>query len=399
VEWQEARSTAHAVASALPPEAVPLDAAVGRTLAVDLIALYDVPHYASSAMDGWAVAGEPPWRLRDTTGARVEPGESLEPGEATAIVTGGLVAGGARGILRSEHGTVDSSVDPPVLSLNERAEPGEPRANQHIRPAGEEARESELVFQAGAVLTPAHVAVAAGCGHDVLRVAAVPRVGLVFTGDEVVEQGIPAPGQVRDSFGPTLPSFVALLGGAVVGRLRLGDELASIVAALSPGNRELADAHVIVTTGGTGHSPADHLRSALGELNARILIDGVAMRPGAPALLAQLPDGRFVVALPGNPLAAMMGMLTLAQPLLAALSGAPLAVLPTVPVAAEFPGGGHRRTELVPYRLVDGVAVATGWRKSSMLRGLAEAHGVFVCPPGGVAAGAGVRVIPLPWHR
>src|SRR6185312_14586629 len=124
-------------------------------------------------------------------------------------------------------------------------------------------------------LNPAHVAVAAVCGHDELLVLPRPRVSLVLTGDEVVTSGIPEPGHVRDSFGPQLPSFIALLGGEVTASTRLPDNLALLVAAITAH----PDVDLVITTGGTGGSDADHLHAALAELGATIHIEGVAMRP------------------------------------------------------------------------------------------------------------------------
>lgn len=107
-DWHQAYSRCHAIATALPAESVPLDSAVGRTLAVDLIALCDVPHYASSAMDGWAVAGPRPWSLTDSS--------ELADGQASPIVTGGLVPGGAYSVVRSEHGIVTDGTPRPWIS-------------------------------------------------------------------------------------------------------------------------------------------------------------------------------------------------------------------------------------------------------------------------------------------
>ena len=131
--WTEARRLAFECAIPLAPVDVPLVAATGRTLTRAVTALQSLPHYASSAMDGWAVNGTGPWIL---TG----PGQHLSVGQASVIATGGLVPGGAEAILRKESGQVFlAAAGKPVLSLNADAKPGEPRRAQHIRPAGEEA--------------------------------------------------------------------------------------------------------------------------------------------------------------------------------------------------------------------------------------------------------------------
>ncbi|WP_349897457.1 molybdopterin molybdotransferase MoeA [Parafrigoribacterium soli] len=382
-DWDTARHEAFLAAAALPAVAVPLSAAIGRTAASDIVARCEVPHYPSSAMDGWAVSGAAPWRLVSS--------DSLAHGEARPIVTGGLVPEGTDGILRSEHGTVTD--DGALLDRNDRARNDEPTDRENVRPAGEEVAMSDTVVRAGTALNPAHIAVAAVCGHDELLVLPTPAVGLVLTGNEVVEHGIPAAGHVRDTFGPQLPACVAMLGGEVTSSTRLPDELGLLVAAIE----RLSDVQVIITTGGTGTSDVDHLHAALQQLEARILIGGVAMRPGGPSLLAVLPDGRFVVGLPGNPLAAMMGVLTLVRPLLAGLAGGMEPTLGTV-VTASGLRGRSGLSRLLPYQLQDGVAQTSQWFGSGMLRGLAEADGVLVAPGAGAAAGETVPVLPLPWH-
>lgn len=381
--WAEARRTSFEAAEALPSEDIPVYEAVGRLLAADVAALNDIPHFASSAMDGWAVAGDGPWTVV------AGPVVSLAAGNATTIVTGFPVPPGTRGVLRSENGELRDG----RLVLGPRAEPGEPSDGQHVRAIGEEASAGEIVVTSGATLNPAHVAVIAGCGHDVVAVAAEPRVSLVFTGDEVVESGVPGPGQVRDSFGPQLPALVRMLGGRVAGTRRIGDDLAGTVAAVA---EAAAASDIVITTGGTGHSPVDHLRAALMDLGADLVIERIAMRPGSPTLVARLPYGRLVVGLPGNPLAAMMGMLTVVHPLLAALRGSAAPPLGAVRSSANI-DGRPGTTMLMPYRLEGVLALPNPWTGSGMMRGLADAAGVLVVPPGGVRVGEAAETLPLPW--
>lgn len=405
--WKEARTAAHAAARPLPFETVPLAEALGQTLASDAVALQQVPHYASSAMDGWAVAGpepwtivvpepEPePWQIHKESGRR-----PLQAGEAVSILTGGLVPAGAEAVLRTENGDLTPG-DPAVLRRAATAREDEPRLGEHIRPAGEEAAAGETTIPAGTVLNPAHIALAAVCGHDTLPVLRAPRVSMLFTGDEVIESGLPDSGQVRDTFGPQLPRLVEMLGGRVDVVQRLPDRLDDVIAALSTDavdehSLAMSSGDVLLTTGGTGISDADHLRRALEAVDAELLIDGIAMRPGHPTLMARLQDGRFVVALPGNPLAAMMAVFTVLEPLLQGLRGAPAGkdyhVLAGVDVA-PLPG----RTRLVPCRIQDGRAFPSQYFRSGMLRGLAEADAVMVLPEEGCTADQAVSALPLPW--
>jgi len=376
--WHDARAVAEAAASALGTETVALDESIGRVLSHDLRALTDVPHYASSAMDGWAVSGAGPWQLVD--------GPVLGPGLAAVIVTGGVIPVGTDAVLRSESGTVRAG------RLESVSATGEPHPGQHLRAAGGEARSGELVVSATTLLNPAHVALAAGCGHDAIGVIRRPRVSVLLTGDEVDERGIPSPGRVRDSFGPQLPTVLRMLGAEVVSRRRIPDEFDATVAALrdSPGLAE-----VIVTTGGTGSSAVDHLRPALHALGAEFLVSRIAMRPGGPTMLARLPDGRLLLGLPGNPLAAMMGLLTIGMPLLAAFQGR-ISEVGRVASAAAIEGRAGTSI-LVPFRLQQQQAVATPWLGSGMMRGLADSAGVLVVPPQGVRAGEVVDTLTLPW--
>src|SRR5450830_48307 len=228
--WQEARQLSFDCAAPILPAPVPLRRALGRTLAADLVALHDIPHYASSAMDGWAVNGSSPWIL-------AEPGQRLAPHQASPIVTGGLIPPGAKAVLRSESGVIGLDEDRlPVLKLGGGAKPGEPRNGDHVRKAAEEATAGEVLIRAGTALNPAHLALAALAGHDALPVLGKAVVRLVLTGSEVVTSGVPQPGEVRDTFGPQLASVVELLGGIIAGEIKIGDSDAEWLAALEDGD-------------------------------------------------------------------------------------------------------------------------------------------------------------------
>ena len=401
IPWSEARHVAFGAAGPLPPVAVPLAEAIGRVLSRDVCALQDLPHYASSAMDGWAVNGPGPWLLAGSghpaslphTDSRFLPANS-----AAVIATGGLVPHGADAVLRKESGQAARDANGNhVLARRADAKAGEPRRGQHIRPAGQEARSGDVLLPAGTILNPAQVALAAAAGHDTLPVRARPAVAVVLTGAEVVTHGVPAPGQVRDTFGPQLGAAVSLLGGSAGSPQRIGDSFSAWVDALEcplmPPDRR---ADVVITTGGTGKSGTDHFRTAVDALGGQLLVDGIAMRPGHPAVLAALPGGRFVVGLPGNPLAAMMALLTLGAPLIASLGGGQLPPLQLVMSGCDIEGDPGR-TRLVPCRFLSGLAFAVERTGPGMMRGLAWADAVMAVPPQGVDSGAPVPVLPLPW--
>ncbi|MFJ4028935.1 molybdopterin molybdotransferase MoeA [Paenarthrobacter sp. NPDC089989] len=384
--WAQARQLAFDCAAPLGSLLVPLQDGIGRELTSAVAATRDIPHYASSAMDGWAICGSGPWTL-------ITPGTALRPHQASIIATGGLGPAGASGILRKESGLVTGDA-PGHLSLKPDAKPGEILPGRHIRPAGEEASAGDVLIPAGTLLNPAHIALAAVAGHDEVEVRRKPMVAVVLTGSEVVTSGEPGPGQVRDTFGPQLGTVISQLGGLPGGQLRIGDSYQEWLWALSGPDGPWAD--VTITTGGTGKSGTDHFRAAVRAMGGRLLLDGIAMRPGHPAVLAELPDGRFVIGLPGNPLAAMIALITLGGPLLAALEKRDLPAAVNLTSGADIdadPG----RTRLVPCTIEHGLALPVPYTGPGMMRGLAWADGFMAVPPEGVEAGQGVPVMPLPW--
>lgn len=391
--FAEARRTA---ASIPPLDAVsrPLAQAVGCVLAEPLHALLDIPHAATSAMDGWALAEAlfpsvdtaPSWRLR-TDGAE-GPGTLLAPlsgGEAVGVVTGSPVPEGTVSVLRSEHAQPAGE----VLRAAEGTPDVEPGRN--IRPLGAEAREGDLLLQAGAPLTAAGAAAAAVAGYDELRVIPRPRARLILTGGEVITAGIPGPGQVRDVFGLALPSMLAEAGAELEDVHRIDDDHVAMERLLAERHADGTPPDLIITTGGTADSRADTLRPALEQLGAEILVGSVDMRPGHPALLAQLPatEGTgpaYVLGLPGNPLAGFAALTVLGVPLLAALAGRELSAPLSAAAADDLPGP-RRGVRLVPAQLQDGRVALMEHSHAHMMRGLAEADVFAVVPSGGVPAG------------
>ncbi|RII85806.1 molybdopterin molybdenumtransferase MoeA, partial [Clavibacter californiensis] len=139
--------------------------------------------------------------------------------------------------------------------------------------------------------------------------------------DEVVDRGVPVPGRVRDAIGPALPALLAACGLGAGSTVRVPDDARATRDAIAQ-----ATAPLVITTGGSSRGPADHVRSALDALRARLVVDAVRMRPGHPVMLAELPDGRAVLCLPGNPLAAIACLLSFAPAIADGLAGRPLPV-------------------------------------------------------------------------
>lgn len=379
LSWQRARRRAYESASPLAARSRPLEGCAGTCLAAPLVARSPLPAFDTSAMDGWAVAGPGPWEPVGQVLAGSTWDAPLRPGTAVDIGTGARLPPGTDAVLQVEHAAHrDGRVH------------GEVAPGRHVRRAGEECAAGDLLLPAGTPVTAGVLGLAAASGAEELEVTPRPRVLALVTGDELLVAGLPREGRVRDALGPQLPLLVAAYGGDLVGRSVLVDDRDLLRAAL-----ERADADVVVTTGASSVGPADHLRPVLAELGADLLVDGVACRPGHPQLLARLPDGRFAVGLPGNPLAALVAAATVLAPLLAALGGRPLRT--SAGLLAEPVHASTVDTRLVPVRLEGLRAHLVPHTGSGMLRGAAAADALAVIPPGeDVPEGAEVELLPLP---
>ncbi|MGW6586883.1 molybdopterin molybdotransferase MoeA [Streptomyces globisporus] len=390
-DWEKARAAARAVPP-LPPVARDLADALGHALAEPLTALTDLPPFDTSAMDGWAVAGPGPWRLEGRgvlAGGQPDP---LRPGAAVPIATGARLPEGADAVLRREDGEADAGGG---LLLDRSPSPGPPASGRDIRPRGQECRADDPLLPAGTSVTPTVLGLAAAAGYDRLTVHRRPRVDLLVLGDELLETGLPRDGRIRDALGPLLPSWLSGQGAEAVGRPLLPDGFGPLYEAV----RDSA-ADVVVTTGSTAAGPVDFLHDALRAVGARLLVDSVAVRPGHPMLLAELPPGadgraRHLVGLPGNPLAAVAGAVTLAVPLLRRLGGHVATGPPDAVCAAALPGH-PRDTRLLPVRRIGRAVAPLPFDGPAMLRGLALADGLAVVPPGGAEAGAVVEILDVP---
>ncbi len=386
--WDEARAALAEALRPLAPVRHVLAVCDGLVLAEDLVALCALPSFNTSAMDGWAVAGPGPWTVvGQSLAGRPVPGP-LTSGQAVVIATGGVVPEGAAAVVRSEDGEVQVRSGAQVLTAPA------PDGPTHIRPAGEECAEGEVLAPAGTVLNPALIGLAAAAGHDELLVVPAPRVALVLFGDELATAGVPARGLVRDSLGPQVPAWVARMGVDVVLVERCEDTLAAHVEAIS---RAASAADVVLTTGGTAAGPVDHLHAAIAQCEGEVVIDSVAVRPGHPMLAATLDRGRaWLVGLPGNPQSAIVTLMSLGAPILAGLAGRPALPELAVVTCAEAVGAPAHEDRLVLGRLVDG-GVRPG--QPSRLRDAARAggsHGVRGAAPGWGGRRGSVRWLPLP---
>ncbi len=295
----------------LAAEPVGLADAGGRVLGEDARAVVDLPRFASSAMDGFAL------RAADTPGtlpvvARIAAGRpvarSLAAGEAMAISTGGVVPDGADAVVPIE--LVNEEVDTVVV-------PQAAAAGANVRPRGGDVREGEVVVPAGTPLTPPRLAALASAGVAHLRCGRRPHVAIVSTGTELRRPGETLrDGEIYESNGLMLAALVAGAGALVGAPEQVEDEAGSHEAALARG----LEADVLVTSGGVSVGPHDLVRGTLAGLGAVEVFWGVAMRPGKPLSFATRGE-TLVFGLPGNPVSSLVGALLFLLPALRALQG------------------------------------------------------------------------------
>jgi molybdopterin molybdotransferase len=394
LDWDKARTLSYEAgrAAAGPVETVPLGDADGRTLGEPLVALTDLPAFTTSSIDGWAVRGAGPWRVTGRVLAGGTPDPLVQDGTCVEIATGAMVPTGAAALIRVEESERDDT----------GRVTGVPRPGPEWRVPGEEASRGEELLPAGTPVDPAVLGLAATCGYDALPVRPLPRAALLVFGDELLTEGPPGAGRVRDALGPLVPAWLRRYGATVDPAAVIGPVQDTLRAHVDAVRRALAVADVVCTTGGTMHGPVDHLHPALAELGAEYVVNTVAVRPGFPMLLARVPgpDGRprFLAGLPGNPQSAVIALVSLVAPLLAGLHGRDAPALPRVELTAPVPGRGGF-THLALAALDPGGRVATPVRHvgSAMLRGLSRSHGfVVVRPDTSAVVGELVPFLPLP---
>ena len=388
--WSEARAIARGVLGAGAAHECALADADGRVLAADVFSLVDLPGFPTAAMDGFAVAGDEPWVIIGTVSAGDAARTALEVGTCVRIGTGAQVPVGAERVVPWEDVSINSSDGEPAIGSKVTRAHGEKRGKTHIRPQGEERSKGELIAAAGTALDPILIGHLASAGIDSVSVRVRPRVRIVVFGDEVITEGVPQQGQVRDALGIQLPMWFARLGAEVTSVEYCGDDEARVVHALA------SNGEIIVTTGGTSRGHRDFVRQAWLDVGGEWIIDGVHVRPGHPMMLGQRSsDTAAIVALPGNPLSAVVALMTLAVPLIDSALGRAEGQLGEVrmrePVATDV-------TRLMLGSRDAGEFVGTSHASSAMLAGASHSQGWAVVEPPGVAPGASVGWLSLPWR-
>lgn len=374
---EEVRTQILSTVRPTPSETVDLAEAVGRVLARPVTAPHDVPSFANSAMDGFAV------RAADVTspGAVLEVLEDVAAGQtaskevgggqATKIMTGAPMPDGADTVVRVED-TEETQGKVRIATT--------PRVGTSVRPPGGDVAAGSTVFPAGVRLSAPHVGVLATIGVVSPSVARKPRVAVMSTGDELVPAATETlePGMIRDSNRPMILELVGGAGAEPIDMGRIPDDADSLRAALG---EAAACAEAIVTSGGVSMGEFDVTKMVLRD-ESDVGFFAVAMKPGKPQGFG-LVGGRPFFGLPGNPVSVLVSFEQFVRPALLHMQGARAILRPRVMgLAAEALESDPAKEEYLRVRFVDGSAemrcVRTGGQGSHVLSGAADADGFAV---------------------
>lgn len=389
LDVRTARARVLAAVVPLPVQDVPIAQALGRILAQDIRAGGDSPPFTNSAMDGFAVRSGPAGRTVRIVGesrAGAPASVVVARGEAVRISTGAMLPAGADAVIMVERTAEDAAAG--TVALQAPTAPG-----QNVRGAGEDMRAGTVVLRAGTRLAAAGLGVAAGAHAGSVSCRRRPRVAVLSTGDELVEPGAPlAPGQIHNSNALTLAALATEAGADVTHVAHVADSAEATRAAI---DAALAQADVLVLSGGVSVGPHDHVKGALEACGVREDFWRVALRPGKPTWFGTRGE-QLVFGLPGNPVSSMVTFLLFARPALLALQGADPATRRARMALAEAVGRTEGRDELV--RVTIGVAglTLTGPQGSHVLTSMLGADGLATIPAGtGVLAAGDIVEVEL----
>jgi molybdopterin molybdotransferase len=368
--------------------------ALGRVLAQDVTAIRDVPSADNSAMDGYCL------RHQDIVGATSSApvklrliGESpagwpfqgsIGPGEAVRVLTGGLIPEGADTVIMVEDTEREGDA---VKCLRD------PGLVAHIRRRGEDVRAGEVILHSGAIIRPPEIGMLATLGHAYVHVFQRPIVGILSTGDELVDLDEPfSEGKIVCSNSYSLAAQIMECGAIPLSLGIASDNETDQREKISDGLR----ADMIVTSGGVSVGKYDLVKGTLSKLGMRVKFWKVAMKPGKPLIFGTIGN-KPVFGLPGNPTSAMISFEQFVRPAILKMMGHTNLFRPLAEASlAEDVNIVSNRLHLVRCKLFekDGqmMAVTTGNQSSGALRSMVLADGLMILPPSDKPFSAGQKV-------
>lgn len=387
VQPEEARQSILERVETLPPEQTSLHEAWDRRLAFPLIAPIPFPPYRRSGMDGYAVrtsdlAGVEPGRpaelaVTESIPGGTEPMYSLEEGQASRIMTGGMVPEGADAVVMLEMTETAMRGERPVVRIGKSVPKG-----ANISEIGSEIERGALLLPAGTKIGAGETALLAACGCPSVPVTRRPRVAILSTGTELLEVEEPlAPAKIRNSNAPMLAALVREAGGEPVVLGKVPDDLALADSLM---RHALSDCDLLLTTGGVSVGDYDVMVDALARPDVQLLFNKIAMRPGSPTTAARI-GGKLVVALSGNPGACFVGFhLFVAPSIVKMLGGDAEPKRYEARLGEDFPKvNAYRRYIRARTDIREGTvwATPTGDDKSSLMTTIVGADCLIEIPP------------------
>ncbi|MBW4961982.1 gephyrin-like molybdotransferase Glp [Sulfitobacter sp. CW3] len=393
VHWTPVDEALSLLRSRLSPvvsvETVEIGGALGRIVAQDVTAKRANPPLPNTAVDGYGFVGgrgDGPHQLplADGRAAAGDAPGTVPAGQAIRILTGAALPTGVDTVVLQE----DVRIEDGAVVFNGPIKPG-----ANTRKAGEDVEQGHVVTRAGRRVAAADLALMAATGNDALDVYQPLRVGVISTGDEIVEPGGAASdGQIYDANRPMLLALVRQFGHTAVDLGHVGDDRAALRARL---NSATGDVDAILTSGGASAGDEDHVSALLQEAGA-LSLWRVAVKPGRPLALGMW-HGLPVFGLPGNPVAAMVCTLIFARPALSVMAGQEW----TTPQGFDVPAAFEKRKkpgrrEFLRARMCDGRVEVFASEGSGRISGLSWAEGLVELPDGAVHVRPGdmVRYIP-----
>ncbi len=396
ISVEDALARILAAVPTLKAEDVPLENALGRVLADDLTARRTQPPFDASAMDGYAVRAED---VSDIPAILTVIGEApagsrfdgvAGPGEAVRIFTGGPVPKGADTIIIQENVTADGN----RITINESAGKG-----RHIRPAGQDFQKGDTVLNAGRLLSPREIGLAAAANAAILPVTRRPKIAILATGDELAKPGdLAGPNQIINSNTYALAALIRTRGGEAIDLGIARDNEPSIRAQIG----QAKGADMLITIGGASVGVRDLVKGVLESEGMKLDFWKIAMQPGKPLIfgtMAEMP----VIGLPGNPVSAYVCAALFLIPAIDRFLGrTPPGLIPfPARLGCPLPANGSRQLYLrgkIGHDF-DGALTAYPYDRqdSSLMTVLAEADCLILRPPHFPESKAGDPVLILQW--
>ncbi|WP_133499604.1 gephyrin-like molybdotransferase Glp [Cognatilysobacter terrigena] len=379
IDYDDALRRLLDAAKPLPAERIEASDAIGRVLAAPVVSDESLPPFDNSAMDGFALrtAGNP---VAAGTEFIVQGGRAAGDGAAVAtsgaweIMTGARMPDGLDAIVPVEQVEVletDASGRPARIRLTASV-----ATAQHLRRAGEDVEIGATLAPAGTLIDPALRTLCAAVGLATVDVARRPRVALINTGRELVDDPRRAleAGQIRNSNGPVLAARLRAAGADVVAAHTVGDDIDAFIDAIA----SLPPHDVVVSTGAVSMGRFDFVPEALSRIGATTLFHKVRIRPGKPILAATLPSGAMFFGLPGNPASTAVGLRFFVEPVLRAMLGMAPEAGTLLPLRASYAKRVPLRMHLKARVALDADARATvellGGQESFRIRPLLDAN-------------------------